>query len=129
MTIELEILAWSIVLGLLQVALAAVLMTRQRGVKWNAGNRDGDVQPLSGIAARAARASHNFLETFVFFACAALAVVLTHRNSRHTALGSEIYFFARLAYLPIYLVGIPYLRSAVWTVSVVGLVTVVSALL
>ena len=43
------------------------------------------------------RASRNFLETFPFFAAAVLAVVLTQRTSPETALGAQVYFWARLA--------------------------------
>ena len=82
MTIELKMLAWSIVLGLAYVLVAACLATQQRGIKWNAGNREGDAKPLAGVAARADRASRNFLETFPFFAAAVLAVVLTPSQYR-----------------------------------------------
>ena len=129
MTIELKLLAWSVVLGLVYVFVAAGLATQQRGLQWNAGNRDGECKPLTGIAARATRANHNFLETFVFFAAAVLAVTLVNRNTAHTALGSELYFWARVAYLPIYLIGIPYLRTLVWAVSLWGLLQLLEALL
>jgi uncharacterized MAPEG superfamily protein len=56
----------------------------------------------------------------------AWSVVL--RNSPHTALGAELYVGARLAYLPIYLAGIPYLRTAVWAVSLWGILQVLEAL-
>lgn len=128
MPIEVNMLAWSIVLGLAYVLAAAGLATLQRGVKWNAGNREGEVKPLTGVAARAERASRNFLETFPFFAAAVLAVVLMHRNSEHTALGAQIYFWARLAYWPVYAVGIPYVRSAVWVVALWGFLQVLEAL-
>lgn len=129
MTVELKMLAWSVLLGLVYVFTAAGLITRQRGLKWNAGNREGDPKPLTGVAARAARANANFLETFAFFAAAAVAVVIAKQNTPHTALGSEVYFWARAAYLPIYLIGIPYLRTAVWAVSLWGLLQLVEALL
>lgn len=128
MTIELKMLAWSIVLGIVQILLAGGLATQQRGLKWNAGNRDGDSPPITGVAARAGRASQNFLETFALFAAAALAVVLTHRNTEHTALGAQLYFWARVAYWPIYAIGIPYLRTAVWIVSFWGFLQVLEAL-
>ncbi len=128
MPIEIKWLAWSIALGLGYVLIAATLGTHQRGLKWNAGNRDGEPTPLTGAAARAARASHNFLETFPFFAAAVLAVVFTKANTPHTALGAELYFWARLAYLPIYIVGIPYLRTLVWVISFWGLLQVLEAL-
>jgi uncharacterized MAPEG superfamily protein len=128
MTIELKMLGWSIALGLAYVLLAAALATLQRGLKWNAGNRDGETTPLTGIAARADRASHNFLETFVFFAAAVLAVVFAHRNTEHTALGAQVYFWARVAYWPIYAAGIPYLRTLVWIASFWGMLQLIEVL-
>ncbi|WP_426703216.1 MAPEG family protein [Rhodanobacter sp. Col0626] len=129
MTIELTMLGWSVALGLVYVLLAATLGTAQRGILWNVGNRDDQTKPLTGAAARATRASRNFLETFAFFAVAVLAVVMAQRTSAHTALGVQLYFWARVAYLPIYLVGIPYLRTAVWAVSLCGLLLVLGAVL
>jgi uncharacterized MAPEG superfamily protein len=123
-----RMLAWSVLLGLAYVLIAAGLTTRQRGLKWNTGNRDEDPAPLTGVAARAARASANFLETFGFFAAAALAVAATHRDTPHAAFGAQLYFWARLVYLPIYLAGIPYLRTAVWVVSLWGMLQVLEAL-
>jgi len=121
-------LAWSICLGLVYVLVAAQLVTQQRGLKWNMGNRDGDQKAATGAASRAARASGNFLETFGFFAAAVLAVTVSHRNSPGTALGAELYFWARLVYLPIYVGGVPYVRTAVWAVSLWGIIKVIEAL-
>ena len=129
MTTDIKMLAWSVLLGFGYVFIAAGLGTWQRGLKWNASNRDGVPATLTGVAARAARANINFLETFAFFAAAVLAVCLTNRNTAHTALGAELYFWARLVYLPVYLIGIPYLRTVVWAVSIWGLLQVLEALL
>lgn len=128
MSIELQMLAWAIVLGLVHVLVGATLSTQQRGLRWNAGARDGTAAPLTGVAARVERASRNFLETFPFFAAAVLAVVATQRSSPDTALGAQLYFWARVAYLPVYAAGIPYLRTGVWAVSLWGLVKLVLAL-
>jgi len=129
MTIELKMLAWSILLGLFYVLAAASLATWQRGLKWNASNRDGEAKPLTGFVARAERANRNFLETFPFFAAAVLAVAVIHGNTGHTTLGAQIYFWARVAYWPIYVIGIPYLRTAVWIVAFWGFLQVLEALL
>ncbi|MGN6518745.1 MAG: MAPEG family protein [Dokdonella sp.] len=128
MSIELEILAWSILLGLVHILLAATLSTAQRGVLWNAGPRDGVSAPLTGLAGRLDRASRNFLETYVFFAAAVLALAVLHRGDDHTALGAQIWFWARVAYLPTYAAGIPFLRTAIWAMSLVGLLMLVFAL-
>jgi uncharacterized MAPEG superfamily protein len=126
---ELMWLSWSIVLGLVHVLVAAAMGTWQRGLKWNVGNRDGIRKPLTGMAARAERANRNFLETFAFFAAAALTVVLAHKSGASSVLGAQVYFWARVAYLPIYLVGIPCLRTLVWAASLWGILQLIEALL
>ncbi len=128
MSIELNMLVWSIVLGLGHIVVAAIFATRQRGLEWNAGPRDGIAEPLVGVAGRLDRASRNFLETFVFFAIAVLAIVMTQKGNAQTALGAQLYFWARLAYLPTYAAGIPYLRTVIWGVAIVGLAMVLGGL-
>lgn len=128
MSIELKMLIWSIVLGLLHIAIAAIFGTMQRGLAWNAGARDGVAEPLVGIAGRLDRASRNFLETFVFFAVAVLAVVMTQKGNAQTALGAQMYFWARVAYLPVYAAGTPYLRTVIWGVAIVGFAMVLGGL-
>ncbi|MBD8873702.1 MAPEG family protein [Rhodanobacter sp. DHB23] len=129
MSVELQMLCWSVVLGLVYVLVAAGFGTWQRGLRWNAGNRDGEPQPLNKYAARADRANRNFLETFAFFAAATLAVVAMHKTGAQTLIGAQIYFWARLAYLPVYVIGIPYLRTAIWIASLWGILQMVEALL
>jgi uncharacterized MAPEG superfamily protein len=126
---ELQFLGWSVVLGFGYVFVASGIATHERGLRWNAGNRDGDPKPLSPLAERARRASLNFLETFPFFAATAVAVVVAHRNSAQTALGCELYLAARVVYLPVYLIGIPYLRTLVYGVSLWGILQLIEALL
>lgn len=123
------VLALSILLGLFHILLAGALVTANRGIAWNMGNRDGDPPPVSVHAARAQRASWNFLETFVFFAAAVVCVIAIGRDGARAQLGAEIYFWARVAYLPIYLIGIPVIRSLVWIASLVGLLIVVTAII
>jgi uncharacterized MAPEG superfamily protein len=128
MSVELKVLAWSICLGIVSVLVASSLGTAQRSLGWNLSNRDEETKPLTGAAARAHRANRNFLETFPFFAAAVLAVVLAKANSSHTALGAQLYFWARLAYVPIYIIGLPYVRTLVWGVAFAGLLMVLGAL-
>jgi uncharacterized MAPEG superfamily protein len=129
MPIELTMLAWAVVVGLIYVGVAATLSTWQRGLQWNAGNRDGEPKPLNKYAARAARANANFLETFAFFVAATLAVVAAHKTDAHTALGAQIYLWARVAYLPCYIIGIPYLRTLIWIGGLWGILQMLEALL
>lgn len=128
MSVEMKMLVWSIVLGLVQIAIAATFGTMQRGLKWNAGARDGVPQPLVGVAGRLDRASHNFLETFVFFVAAILALLIAQKSDAQTVLGAQLYFWSRVVYLPVYAAGIAYLRTLVWAVSMAGLALVISGL-
>lgn len=129
MSMELKMLVWTIVLGLLQVGLAAMLSTRQRGLAWNAGPRNNVPTPLTGVAGRVDRALHNFKETFPFFAAAVLAIQLTQNANAETAMGAQIYFWARVAYVPVYAAGISYLRTVIWAASLAGLLMVLKPLL
>jgi uncharacterized MAPEG superfamily protein len=108
--------------------IAASLSTMQRGLKWNAGPRDGVPAALTGVAARVDRAWRNFLETFGFFAVAVIVVVISGRANAETALGAQLYFWARVAYVPVYAAGIPFLRTLVWAVSLWGVLKILLAL-
>lgn len=129
MAIELQMLAWAGVLGLAQVMLAAAAITRERGTQWNASARDGQAPPPGMLAGRLQRAQANFLETFAVFAAAAIAVVVAGRQDSSTALAVQLYFWARLAYVPLYAAGIPYVRSLAWLVSLAGILMLLWALL
>ncbi|RYZ99233.1 MAG: hypothetical protein EOP11_19720 [Proteobacteria bacterium] len=129
MNTELKLLTFSIVLGFVQLFSGVIATTAVRGQKWNMGNREGNEPPLHGMPARLNLAFENFKETFPFFAAAVLLVFAAGRFSSTTALGAQLYFFARLAYVPVYAAGIPGLRSVIWLVSVVGIALVVGALL
>ncbi|MFC5435951.1 MAPEG family protein [Rhodanobacter umsongensis] len=128
MTTELSMLMWSVVLGLLQIALAAICSVGQRGLAWAAGARDEAKPPLAGIGGRLDRARANFLETFPLFLAVVLAAHLLQRHDGATVLGAQLYFWARLAHLPAYAAGIPYLRTLIWAVSIVGIVMLLGAL-
>lgn len=128
MRVEYITLAASIVLGFVSLFAAVHAATRQRGMDWNVGNREGE-PPLRGAAFRLDQAFHNFRETFSFFAAAVLMAGAANRFSYLTVAGAQIYFWARLAYLPVYGFGIRYLRTAAWLVSVAGIFCILAAML
>lgn len=120
-TTELKMLLLATLLGITQLVLASGAATKIRGLKWNMSARDKNAAPLDGVAARLDRAFKNFLETFPIFIAAVVVVQLLSRNSSLTVLGSQMYLFARLVYVPIYAFGVPMLRTLVWTISMVGI--------
>jgi uncharacterized MAPEG superfamily protein len=69
------------------------------------------------------------LESLVLFAALVLVAVAAQRTNSTTAIGAQLFFWARLAYAAIYLAGIPWLRTAVWGVSVVGLLMIFAQVL
>ena len=92
------------------------------------GNRD-NLPPLSPLAGRADRAAKNMLENMLLFAVLVLAAHIAGVLGPRVALGAQVFFWARLVYWFVYLAGIPYLRTLVWAVGVVGLGMILSALL
>jgi uncharacterized MAPEG superfamily protein len=128
MTIELKMLALSIVLGFVHIMAAVRAVTRQYGSKWNMGARDEAMSPLEPLPGRLTRARDNFLETFPFFAAAVLIAHVAGRDGMLTAVGVQFYFWARLVYLPLYAFGIPRIRTLVWIVAMVGILLILAAL-
>ena len=117
---ELMLLVWAVLLTFVQMLIAVSGATLQVGLPTLAGNREG-LAPCTGWGGRAARAHHNMLESLVLFAALVLVAVLAGKTNATTLLGAQIFFWARVAYAVIYLIGIPWLRTAVWLVSVIGL--------
>jgi uncharacterized MAPEG superfamily protein len=124
MTPELLMLALSVVLGFVHITVSAIATTHQYGSKWNLSPRDTPMPPLDLVAGRLQRALHNFLETFPLFAVAVLIADATNRHGWLAVWGSQIYFYARVLYLPIYAAGIPMIRTIVWSVASLGIVMV-----
>jgi uncharacterized MAPEG superfamily protein len=127
-SMEIQMLCWSVVLGLAQLVIATSLATKDQGLSYNISARDLPPPPVKPLTARFQRAFGNFRETFVYFAVAVLVVTALDKNSPHSALGAQIYFWSRLAYVPVYAAGITGLRTVLWTASIVGLVMVLLAM-
>jgi uncharacterized MAPEG superfamily protein len=124
MTPELLMLALSVVLGLVHIVVSAIATTHQYGAKWNLSARDAPMPALQIVAGRLNRALHNFLETFPLFAVAVLIADATNRHGWLAVWGAQIYFYARVLYLPIYAAGLPVVRTVVWGVATLGIVMV-----
>ena len=118
---ELLLLGWSTVLLFAYVMIQGQTATRDRGLDWNAGPRDGDQKPLGEMAGRAERALKNFQETYPVFVALALGLAVTDRTGGLGTIGAWLWFVARIAYIPLYLFGIRYVRSLCWLASILGL--------
>jgi uncharacterized MAPEG superfamily protein len=67
------------------------------------------------------------LENLLLFTAALVAARLSGAEPARLALGAHIFFWARLAYFPVYLAGVRYLRTAIWAVGVVGIGVITAA--
>jgi uncharacterized MAPEG superfamily protein len=126
---EIALLGWSALLVVGQVALAAQLANRQYGLKWAASPRDEPVPAPTPLVGRARRALANLLETYPLFVAAVLAVAVTQRLDIWSLVGAHVYVWARVAYLGLYLAGVPLLRSLVWNLGLVGILMVLAQLI
>ena len=128
MTPEFIMLAFTLILALVQIGAAGAARTVELGGKWNAGPRDETVPPPGKLAGRLLRAQANLFETLPIFAAAVIMAHIAGKDGQLTMIGTHLYFFGRLIYLPLYAFGIPYVRSLVWLVALAGLVMVIAAL-
>ena len=128
MSVELWLLAATVVLGLAQIGLASLVAKKPNGIAWSVGERD-EPRPVIGVAARLERAQRNLMETLPFFVAAILLVHVAGRETWLSALGAHLYFWGRLAYVPAYAAGVPWVRSVLWNVATLGIVLVLASLL
>ena len=129
MTMELTMLAWTLVLAFVQILLFDIARTAQYGLKWNTGPRDGAMPELNARAQRLQRAQSNLFETLPLFIGAVLIAHVIGASSALTVWGAALYFWGRVVYVPLYAWGVPYLRSVAWAVSIVGLGMIAQAIL
>jgi uncharacterized MAPEG superfamily protein len=120
---ELKYLLFSVLLTFVQVLIAAAAANQVVGLTTLAGNRD-DLPTYTGFAGRAKRAHLNMLENMVLFSALVLVAVVANKTNATTAMGALIFFWARLVYAVIYLLGVPWLRTLAWAVSVIGMIMV-----
>jgi uncharacterized MAPEG superfamily protein len=129
MTLELTILAWTLVLAIVQIMLPASFRTQETGIDYNAGPRDEPGPPVGKVTARLRRAQQNLYETLPLFAAAVLIAHVAGRDSILTHWGVLFYFIARIVYIPLYGFGVPKVRSMAWIISMFGLALVLIAIL
>jgi len=129
MSTEMVLLGWSVVLLLVYIVLQASAGAPELGPAYLFSPRDEERKPQSVYAGRLYRALWNFLETYPAFVALALALTMTGQTEGLGATGAQIWFWSRVAYLPIYLFGIPIVRTLVWALSIVGLVLMLIELL
>ena len=130
MTALLELTVYFTVWTLVTVVVGGAIRNQEwtkEGLDIGLGNRDNlkEATPMGG---RADRAAKNSIEAAAFFVPLALIANAAGLDAE-VMLGAQMAFWARIAYVPIYIAGIKYLRSLVFIVGVVGYGMMVAAML
>ena len=121
MSVELSWLSATVALFLVHIIAEAIIAHGQYSNKELLGPRDG-LAPFGPMIGRAKRATANMIEAMCMFVPLVLLVELSGRSNQWTELGAAIFFFARLAFAPLYWFGVPALRSLAFFVGAAGLV-------
>ena len=129
MTIELQFLAATVILGLLHLIVDSHLISFQLGYRWTAGNREQPVPPLRGVTNRGPQAYTNFMETFPFFAAVVLVAHFADRHGALTLWGVQLYFWGRVGYVLAAAAGFGLVRSVLcFNTALTGIILFLIAL-
>lgn len=123
MSVELSMLLWVALLTFVQMMIAVQGATSQVGLGTLAGNRE-NLPAMEGWRGRADRAYRNMLESLPLFAIFVLAGAAAGVSDDLTVIGAQLFLYARIAYALVYLIGMPWVRTGIWSVAVVGMALV-----
>ena len=114
-------LHWFIILA------AATPKIPGNGIGWAAGNRDDSPDPPAWVA-RTDRLSANMLENLPIFAVLVLVAHVSGNADWLSALGAMVFLGGRVGHAIAYMAGIPFLRTGLWVVSIVGMGMIAAAI-
>ncbi len=120
---EIEILVYMALWTLTLAGPGTVGLLMAGGFPVGLGNRDS-VPEIPAWAARANRAHRNALENLPVFATLILAATIAGVSNENTLFGAQLFFWARIAHGIVYIAGIPYIRTAAFVASIVGMLRI-----
>ncbi len=112
--LELSVLLWVV-----QVLVQAGAAQSALSLSYLASPRDKPSAPEGIFYGRASRALANYIENFTAFVALDLAFIALHWSA---GIWPTVWIVARIVYLPLYLFGVIYVRSLMWTVSLLAIV-------
>lgn len=122
MSMPMALLSWAAFLGLIHAVSTGAVVMAEHGADYSLSPRD-EQRPVSTVKSRNLRAFANFMQTFPIFAVAVLVSHAYGRDEAAATWGAQLYFWARLFYVPLYLTGSKY-RSGAFFVSLFGILLV-----
>ena len=119
MPIEIQMLTCSVALLFVLIIIQAASGAMQIGLVKALGNRE-DAPSLTGFAGRAKRTVMNMLENMMMFAPLVLAGIAIQHTNQWSALGAQVFLYARVGHAATYLIGIPVIRALFYGAGLVG---------
>lgn len=114
MSLDLTVLAAAVLWGFLQIVLAARAANWQHGLRWAASPRDEPMPPFAPIHGRCARNLRNYLESSRSSRLPFCWGEAAGTHNGWTEWGALAYLGGRLVYTPLYIAGVPLVRSLAW---------------
>lgn len=112
------ILAFLLVIIQLTIPMLIDLLTGNTNLTYLLSSRDSSSKP-SIYAQRANRASRNLLETLPIFIGIGILSLIREVDNSSVAL---LWLILRAIYIPIYILGINYIRTGIWAASLICLI-------
>lgn len=112
------ILSFLLVIIQLTIPMLIELLTKNTSLKYFLSSRDENTK-ISAQAQRANRALKNLLETFPIFIGITLLSLFKDVDNSTIAL---FWLIFRIIYVPVYVLGINYLRTGIWAASLICLI-------
>ena len=112
------ILSFLLVMIQLTIPMLIELLTKNTNLKYFLSSRDENTK-ISAHAQRANRALKNLLETFPIFI--GITLLSLFKDVDNSTIGL-LWLIFRIIYVPVYVLGINYLRTGIWTASLVCLI-------
>ncbi|MFN0264979.1 MAPEG family protein [Tepidamorphus sp. 3E244] len=123
MSTDLTMLVAAAFVALFQIWIYGIFAVREVGGKYAAGPRDGGYT-VTGIAGRLQRSYVNILETLPLFAIGVLVAHVAGKADATTAIASQVYLAARIAYIPAYAFGSSWMRPVIWGIATAAIVVI-----
>ena len=112
------ILSFLLVIIQLTIPMLIELLTKNTSLKYFLSSRDENTK-ISVQAQRANRALKNLLETFPIFI--GITLLSLFKDVDNSTIGL-LWLIFRIIYVPVYVLGINYLRTGIWTASLICLI-------
>ena len=121
MPIEVKMLVWSLILLFVLILIQVMTTVLGYGLPVAAGNRDGLPASKPGFAGRVDRSITNLKENLIFFIPIVILAAVFQTSNEMTAMGAMVFLGARVGHAVVYLAGIPWIRTLLFLIGVVGL--------